>query len=188
MKVYFGTSPRIKEADPKLVEGIYDVLVKLGCKHTSTWVKGVTSKGFYELSDVDLDEHHRKTVLAIKSAEICIFEVSNHSLSVGYLINLALENGKTVILLTNNDKLPIIFRTIKSDKLIRVVYDKNNIKEKLADALEKAKNVSDVRFNFFVSPKILNYLDWVAQKRMIPRSVFLRNLIEREMKKEKDFK
>jgi hypothetical protein len=45
-----------------------------------------------------------------------------------------------------------------------------------------------VRFNFFVSPKILTYLDWVGQKRMIPKSVFLRNLIEREMKKDRDFK
>jgi len=31
-------------------------------------------------------------------------------------------------------------------------------------------------------------LDWVAQKRMQPRSVFLRNLIDREMKKDKEFK
>jgi len=54
--------------------------------------------------------------------------------------------------------------------------------------LEEAKRRMDVRFNFFVSPKILAYLDWVAQKRMVPRSVFLRNLIEKEMKKDKGFR
>ena len=67
-------------------------------------------------------------------------------------------------------------------------YDKQNIENLLDKATEEAKKEIDVRFNFFVSPKILTYLDWVAQKRMIPRSVFLRNLIEREIKKEKEFK
>jgi hypothetical protein len=58
----------------------------------------------------------------------------------------------------------------------------------LWDSLKEAKCLIDMRFNFFVSPKILNYLDWVGHKRMIPKSVFLRNLIEREMKKDREFK
>ena len=69
-----------------------------------------------------------------------------------------------------------------------VEYTEENIEETIREALNKIKDYSDVRFNFFVSPKILNYLDWIAQKRMIPRSVFLRNLIEREIKKDKEFK
>jgi len=188
MKVYFGTSPRIKEGSPELVNKVYDLVVKWGHKHTSPWVRNVVGNDFYKMTDDELDEHHRKTTAAIKSAEVCIFEVSSHSLSVGYLVNFALENGKVVILLTQNKSLPTIFRTIQSDKLITVVYDATSVEKSLREALEKAREVSDVRFNFFVSPKILSYLDWVAKHRMIPRSVFLRDLIEREMRKDKGFR
>lgn len=72
-------------------------------------------------------------------------------------------------------------------QIIRYDEDMNNLDGILAKAVEDAMKHADVRFNFFVSPKILAYLDWVAQKRMIPRSVYLRNLIEKEMKKNKDF-
>jgi len=54
--------------------------------------------------------------------------------------------------------------------------------------MELANKNIDVRFNFFVSPKIISYLDWVSKNRMVPRSVFLRELIEKEMKKDKDFR
>jgi hypothetical protein len=188
MKVYFGTSPKIREINPKLVDTVFDLIQKMGHVHTSKWVKGITSTEFAKLTAEELDDHHKKTVLAIKKADVCVFEVSSHSLSVGYLVNLSLENGKVVILLTQSVELPTIFRAIKSDKLITAHYNDKNIEKVLEDALKKAKNVTDVRFNFFVSPKILSYLDWVAQKRMEPRSVFLRDLIEKEMKKDKEFK
>ena len=76
----------------------------------------------------------------------------------------------------------------KDEKLQMVAYTLNNLRGLLDKALDEARKKMDVRFNFFVSPKILVYLDWVAKKRMIHRSVFLRNLIEREMKKDKEFR
>ncbi|MBU1088374.1 hypothetical protein KKA02_00630, partial [Patescibacteria group bacterium] len=81
-----------------------------------------------------------------------------------------------------------IFRSLDSDKLVNFVYDKKNLKEKLQKALIDAVGKIDVRFNFFVSPKILSYLDWVAKTKRIPRSVFLRGLIEKEMRKDVSFK
>ncbi|PIU73395.1 hypothetical protein COS78_02610, partial [Candidatus Shapirobacteria bacterium CG06_land_8_20_14_3_00_40_12] len=78
--------------------------------------------------------------------------------------------------------------SVKSDNLLTLVYTVVTLESGLRKVLDEASKKSDVRFNFFVNPKILAYLDWVAQKRMVPRSVFLRNLIEREMKKDKEFK
>ena len=51
---------------------------------------------------------------------------------------------------------------------------------------DRRLGVSDMRFNF-CQPKILNALTWVSEKR-IPKAVFLRHLIEREIKKEREFK
>jgi len=188
MKVYFGTSPRIKERFPDIINEIFDQIQRFGYKHTSRWVKEVKPADFYNLSIKDLDEHQSQTMKAIRDSEVCVFEVSIHSLSVGYLTNYALENGKVVIVMSQNEEPWNLFKSIKSDKLLTVEYKRSNIKEKLEDAFRKAQENSDVRFNFFVSPKILNYLDWVAKKRMEPRSVFLRKLIEKEMKKDKEFK
>jgi hypothetical protein len=101
---------------------------------------------------------------------------------------LALEKNKPVIGLHLIGREPILFKGMKNTKIKWIQYTSENLRQLLLDAIEEAKRNIDVRFNFFVSPKILAYLDWVAQKRMIPRSVFLRNLIEREMKKDKEFK
>jgi hypothetical protein len=67
-------------------------------------------------------------------------------------------------------------------------YNDKNVDKMLDLAVEEVKKGIDIRFNFFISPKILEYLDWIAQKKMTPRSVFLRDLIEKEMKKDKEFK
>lgn len=188
MKVYFGTSPRTKEKDPKIINKIYDLVEKFGWKHSTTWAKDLVPSKFYALSEEEMSEHTRKTIAAIKASDVCLFEVSGHSLSVGYLANFALENGKVVIALSQNPNSIKLLSSLKTVNLLTAIYSPDDLEEKLAKVLTEASKRSDVRFNFFVSPKILNYLDWVAQKRMIPRSVFLRNLIEREMKKEKDFK
>jgi len=188
MKIYFGTSPRIKDKYPELIGDIYGLISKLGGRHTSDWVKNVSPVEFYKLGVKELDGHQKKISKAINLADICIFEVSLHSLSIGYLVNYALEHGKSVIVMGQDLKPLTIFRSLSSDKLISFVYNKGNLEEKLKKALSEAVGKNDVRFNFFVSPKILNYLDWVAKTKRIPRSVFLRGLIEKEMRKDGDFK
>lgn len=188
VKVYFGTSPRVKDRDPGLIERVYQLIDKFGYKHTSSWVRDISAEKFYALSEDEMGEHHKNTIAAIKAADICVFEVSGHSLSVGYLVNYALENGKVVVVLSQNQESLKLLNSVKSDNLLTLVYTVANLESGLKKVLDEASKKSDVRFNFFVNPKILAYLDWVAQKRMVPRSVFLRNLIEREMKKDKEFK
>jgi hypothetical protein len=38
------------------------------------------------------------------------------------------------------------------------------------------------RFNFSVSPEIKAYLTWVQRTKHIPRSVYVRKLVEKQMK------
>jgi len=115
-------------------------------------------------------------------------EISGHSVSMGFILSKAMEENKPVIAMYTSDMDPVFVKGIVNSKLIMAEYDKNNLEQVISDSINKAKCLVDMRFNFFVSPKILNYLDWIAQKRMIPKSVFLRNLIEREMKKDREFK
>jgi 2'-deoxynucleoside 5'-phosphate N-hydrolase len=165
-------------------------------------LKGSGDKVFYEhvlnYSQADLDslsedkrvQFHKRVMDLVKKSDLVVAEITSQSLSVGFLISMALDLSKPTILLYRGNSKPNIISTLEeSDKLLVGKYsDQNDIEGVLNGLLNKAKGKSDVRFNFFVSPKILAYLDWVAQKRMVPRSVFLRDLIEKEMKKDKEFK
>jgi hypothetical protein len=133
-------------------------------------------------------ENYIKSIDSVKKADIVVMEVSGHSMSMGYLISKALEMNKPVIALHKKEHVPVFIKGINDSKLIISEYDGENVESVIKESFKKATSLVDVRFNFFVSPKILSYLDWVSQKRMIPRSVFLRNLIEHEMKKDKEFR
>lgn len=189
MKVFFVASPRSVNREPENFRNLFGHIEKDN-KMLSDWVldwgRG-NVESFYSGTHKERIEHFKETMDYIKRAELVIVEVSEHSMSMGYIVNKALEIGKPVIALFKEGFEPYFFSGIEDTKLQIVGYDENNYRQVLDESVERARSNIDVRFNFFVSPKILNYLDWVAKKRMIPRSVFLRNLIEREMKKDKEF-
>lgn len=190
MKIYFIASSRLVGANPKLYSKMYTCLAKEG-KMISDKVLKMVKTGVRDLSGSPLKvkkENYLQSVNSVKKADVLIMEVSGHSMSMGYLISKALEMNKPVIALHKKEHMPVFIKGIDDPKLIISEYSETSVEEVMGKDLKKASGLIDVRFNFFVNPKILNYLDWVAQKRMLPRSVFLRNLIEREMKKEKEFR
>ena len=188
MKVYFTASLRGKDE----FGGYYDKIVKhltsLGCKMVSNHVFVNDSATIATQDKSQALKNYHALVDAIKKADILVAEVSTQSISVGHELTEAMNLNKPVIVLYVGDRKPSMLFGSGYEKLQMIQYNENNYEELLSEAIEEARQHTDVRFNFFVSPKILTYLDFVAQKRMIPRSVFLRDLIEREMRKDKDFK
>lgn len=189
MKVYFSGSRYYKEEFEKEYENINRILVDNGFKVLNYTEKKID--GSKIVSEEARNRSYEEMVKLIDKCDFSVFEATFPStIHVGHEITLAIEKGKPVIVLYKEEqgKEPSLFRGIRSDKIIWVSYTRQNLTDRLSEAVMKAKEIQDVRFNFFVSPKILTYLSWIAQKRKIPRSVFLRDLIEREMKKDKDFK
>lgn len=190
MQIYFIASSRLVGKDKEIYEQMYKTISlehKMVSDKVWKWIKG----GTVDLRGAPLKtkrENYEQTLKCINKADIVIMEISGHSMSMGYIISKALEINKPVIALYTADADPIFIKGISNPKLILMEYNKENIEKVIWESLKKAKSLIDMRFNFFVSPKILTYLDWVGQKRMIPKSVFLRNLIEREMKKDHEFK
>lgn len=188
MKIYFTASLRGKKEYDQNYSEIVATLNKLGYKVFSEHILGKNQTVASELSKEDARKNYNKILTEIKKAEVVVAEVSTQSLSVGHELTEAMTFNKPLIVLYSGDKKPGLFFGSDYDKMQIVQYDLGKVEGVLEEAIDRALKHIDVRFNFFVSPRILAYLDWVAQKRMIPRSVFLRNLIEREMKKDKDFK
>lgn len=184
--IYFGTSPRTIVSSKRDVLRIYDLIKKFGYGHTSDFVTNVNPEQFYMLSTKEFNVHHKKTLKDIGRADVCVFEASIHSLSVGYLASYALDIGKSVVVLSKDRDLPLLFRLVESEDLFFVYYDAKTLEKELKRALEAAVGRVDVRFNFFISAEMAAYLDKVAKKRRVPRSVFIRELIEAEMKRDRE--
>ena len=190
MRIYFIASSRMVGTNPKLYAKMYSYLStegKMVSDRVMKWVKG----GIKNMSEAPLKVkkiNYLESVNSVKKADIVVMEVSGHSMSMGYLISKALEMNKPVIALHKKECTPNFIKGIGDPKLIISEYVEEDVEKVISESLKKATGLIDVRFNFFVNSKILNYLDWVSQKKMLPRSVFLRNLIEHEMKKDKEFK
>lgn len=190
MKIFFVASPRAVSKEPELFRKIEAILSKnnkvLG-EMVLEWAKGGV-EDFYSGTHTQRVEHYKRTMDYVNKSDIVVVDVSLHSMSMGYIVNKGLEASKPVIALYKKGNDPYFFSGIEDQKLQIIAYDEDTLETVLLDALSRVASLVDVRFNFFVSPKILTYLDWVAQKRMIPRSVFLRDLIEKEMKKDKAYR
>ena len=189
MKAYFTASLREKDKYLANYTRIVKVMEGSGYKTLASDVLTPGSEDKIRLqTKVERHDAFVELTKRLKAADLVVAEISTPSISIGYEITSALELNKSVVVLHTPGTGAVMLEGMNDEKLQVVEYTLEDLDEKVRNALAEAQKGIDVRFNFFVSPKILAYLDFVAQKRMIPRSVFLRDLIEREMKKDKEFK
>ncbi|EKD30004.1 MAG: hypothetical protein ACD_78C00193G0002 [uncultured bacterium (gcode 4)] len=179
MKVYFMATPRGKDDLSKNYREIYSEITGLGYEHVTDFILDVDVDEFYL---ADIRPFYKKTLQELKKADICVFETSVHSLAIGHLIGKALDNGKPVIALYTGKNAPFFLSGVEEKNVQIVKYDLSSVRETLKQALYDAGERADSRFNFFISRKLTLYLDWISQKKRIPRAVYLRQLIRREMK------
>lgn len=187
MKIFFSTTPHAKRLYTKEIQKIYDALRSLDAELVDDTIEKITEEEFYQWDAKKRKDYYEKTIRNIKTADVTIFETTYPSLGVGHLINQALNFGKPAIALFTQGKRPFMLDSANNEKIILIEYTLDDVKEQLEHAFEYAKDRMDVRFNFFISPDLSSYLDWLTKHRNIPRSVFLRNLIEREMKKDVEY-
>jgi hypothetical protein len=170
---------------------IIESMQKLGCNVTADHVLKNSQNDLDKMTSEDNAAFHKKILKNIKLADIVISECTYQSLSVGYLLSYAIEREEkpTIIFYKSTTPEPNLFPTLTaSDKLFVAKYSSlDELQELVSEYLAYAKEQIDTRFNFFVSPAIERYLTWIAKKRKLPRSVFLRKLIEDSMSKDKAF-
>ena len=192
MKVYYIAAIYAAEKYKTSYEGLNKVLQK----HDPALV----NENFFGLSLEKLknprtgdsrEQHYKKVLASIKKADLIVAEVSYpSSINVGHEITLALEFEKPVLALYSEGNSPMFLEGYQSDKFILAPYSLTKISDLdriINSSIKKLMKAIDIRFNFFVSPKISTYLDWVSKEKRIPRSVYLRKLIEEDMRKEKDY-
>lgn len=190
MKIFFTASLRGKEFYGKQYKEIFDIINTSGYENLDDEIFNLNSEDYYKKIKTEgrnafVDLYKRK-IKRIQDADICIFEGSFHSLSIGYLIQKAIEFNKPTIVLYFEDNIPHFLAGVEDEKLIVKNYNEKNLKEIFKACIDEATELRDKRFNFFISPELLSYLEGTSKKLNITKSTFIRNLIQEHRRKYKD--
>ena len=124
---------------------------------------------------------HEQLEKWIALADFVVAEVSFPSISVGYEISLALHRGKPVLVLYENGDPPSLLAQHRDEKLVCERYTKTNLSDIVNDFIHYVQGASDTRFTFFITPSQNSYLERKAKEAKLPKSVYLRKLIEQDM-------
>ena len=186
MKVYFSVSPKAKSELGKVYKTIFDEIAKLGYQHVSPEALHEDEDSFYEeLEKGGKDSHKnlfKEKLKFIQSADINIFDLSSGGVGLGFNVEKSLELNKPTIVMYHGDSVPFFLSGIDDDKFILIGYTDKNVKKVLKDSLEIARERRDKRFNFFISPKLLDYLEKASNDESVTKSKFIRNLIVKKMR------
>lgn len=182
MTIYFTASILQKDQYEQNYLQIVKDLQDLGHKVIHEHITDTSLKDINDTSSkAERVEHYRHVQQWIAKADLVVAEMSFPStLNIGHEVSMALDKGKPVIGLFVKGKESLFLKGVQADRFIYEEYELSNLKEILKTAVEYAQDQSDTRFNFFISPSLLQYLDWISQSKKIPRSVYLRMLIEHD--------
>ncbi len=186
MKIYFHASLTGKKYYLKNYQKIVSYLQELGCKVFYKHIfMGSKEKIMNETRQERLVYHHLLNK-NLKWCDAVVSEVSYPSTATGYEICLAIRYGKPLLALyvEKEGDFPPILKALKEEEAIIASYNLDNLKDILKDYLDFVKTeVISKRFTLLLSPKIIKLLDKGAKHQKIPRSAYIRRLIEADIKK-----
>jgi len=188
MKIFLVSTPKGGEKLGDMFKKLYHEVEALGYTHTSNLI--MSHPQDFETKMKSGENAHKSFYSemrnAIHQADICIFEASTPSFGVGYLIQESLTHSKPTIVLFYKEPHSHLLTGIEDEKLIVENYDEKNYKLVLKKALDTAREKRDKRFNFFLSPKLLQYIDDASKEQGITKSKLLRDMIVKHMRDAND--
>ncbi len=183
MNVYFTASIVGKKQYLHDYLHIIALLKERKCDVISDHIINATEESIRIETKEERLKFHNQLEKWIRMADFLVAETSFPSISVGYEISLALQHGKPVLILYNNGDPPSLFAYHKDEQLVCEKYTKDSVAAIIEDFINFAQGSADTRFTFFITPNIASYLEKVARNEKLPKSVYLRKLIEADMQK-----
>jgi hypothetical protein len=183
MNAYFTASIVGKKYHLANYLNVIDILKKHGYTVMSDHIINVGEKDIELQSKEKRLAFHCQLEKWINGCDVMVVESTFPSISVGYEISIALHRDKPVLMLYSEGEPPSLLAYHKSEKLICEKYTGVTLEPIIEDFLNYAHGGSDHRFTFFISSDIATYLEDVAKKQKLPKSVYLRRLIETDMRR-----
>jgi len=181
MKVYFTASIAGKKDYFNEYLKIIKILKSKKCEVISDHIiKSTESEIRLETREERL-RFHKQLEDWIAECDFIVAETSFPSISVGYEISLAQHYLKPILILFSSNNPPSLLAHHEDEKLVCEKYTAETLADIIQDFIYYVKGTSDSRFTFFITSKIAAYLEKVSKKEKIPKSVYLRNLIDKDM-------
>lgn len=184
MTIFFSGSLYGKDQYGDRYQKIVALVKSGGHKIIANHILLTSHEEIQKRSSRDDNRELKKILEDVKRSDAIFVELSHASTSVGFFIAQALNLGKPVIIFFGGTQEPHILKSLESfsEKMAVVRYrDTEDLEREVPLMIDFVSEVQDTRFNFFVSPSIASYLDWVSKEKRLPRSVYLRKLIDQDM-------
>lgn len=126
----------------------------------------------------------------VRMADILICEGSREHIMLGFSIATAIQLRCPIICLVQDQGQLAYWNNFQScdlENMQLIHYTDRTLFRELSLAFDYAFTSSGLRFNFILPPTLLNYLGWVAKYHQLPKSVYLRRLIEKDLKQHNNF-
>lgn len=181
MLAYFTASIVGKKHHQKHYERISQLLQERGVEVIDEHILRVSEHDIQMQTKEERLRFHKQLEDWINSADFLVAETSFPSISVGYEISMSLDRNKPVLILYNEGDPPSLFAYHESEKIVSEKYTPETLPTIITDFLQFVRGEADTRFTFFISSKQASYLAKQAKAHRVPKSVYLRGLIDKDM-------
>jgi len=188
MLIYFFATTSQTQTYQQNYMDIIHTIEKLGHKVIYEPMEEDSRQQQQSMTPAERQVFYRRFVQQVNKCDMVIAEVSYpSSINIGYRISIAIEKNKPVLALHAKDKASPFLDGNTADRFLYEEYSPTTIRKTIERAINFAEQHTDARFNFFISPRHINFLDFISRKRKIPKSVYLRELIERDKLANRDY-
>lgn len=183
MIAYFTASIVGKKQLLTKYHAILSILEKRGIQTVADHILNVEEKDIHLQTKEKRLHFHQQLENWIHGCDFMIAETSFPSISVGYEISMALDRGKPILILYSTGDPPSLFAFHESEKIICEKYTIATLETIITDFLQYVRGEADARFTFYLTSKQAVHLDKQGKKNHLPKSAYLRQLIDEDMKK-----
>jgi hypothetical protein len=181
MRAYFTASIVGKKYHLDNYRLIVELLRAKGIDVSADHILNVSEKDIQLQSKDRRLQFHKQLEDQIDNSDFLVAETSFPSISVGYEISMALDRGKPVLILYSEGDPPSIFAYHENEKVVCEKYSKASLEPVILDFVRYVRGEGDMRFTFFISSKQAAHLAKQAKNDRVPKSVYLRHLIDQDM-------
>lgn len=175
---YYGKQQYQRQFDKVLAE-IEKHDVDIISPEIGGYQKVLSNKEMIKLKTAD-SIHYMSIQRGIQLCDATIIEISHQDFQLGHEASLAIQNKKPVLCLSIHEDFS---KKIRNPYFFGAKYNDFNIDEIISNFLRKASNEKlSERFNMFLSPTQLVYLEKQSERSNMSKSEYLRDLLIQDMR------
>jgi hypothetical protein len=183
MTIYFSGALAQSHLYHKYYQRIVTKLEKMGHTILQDTTK-VSLTDAINKTDQERIAYYQQVLDWIGQSDLVVLEVSFPStLHIGHELSVAISKGRPVVALYHQGKEPSFFLGLEEEKIFWGEYTDFDLEEIVREGVQYATNQTETRYNLFLSPKHIAHLDAMAKETKMPKSTYLRQLIEDDIKR-----